>query len=114
MSLTNAGRTNEGSYSVIVSNSYGSIISPSATLQVTVPQILYPPLSLAGGGFRIGFGDSDGSPLTSNDFTNLELDASSNLRSWHQLQLPYTLSNGVIEVNDTTNYPARYYRVIEH
>jgi len=114
LSIPTASRTNEGSYSVVVSNSYGSIISPSATLQVTVPQILYPPLTLASGGYQISFGDSDGSPLSINDFTNLELDSSSNLRTWLPLSLPYSLSNGVIEVNDPTNYPSRYYRVIEH
>jgi len=112
--LANAGRTNEGAYAVVISNSYGTIISSNATLQVEVPQILFPPKVLPAGGVELGFGDWDGSPLTSNDFLNLELEASTNLINWQQLNLPYSLSNGIIQVSDPTNLPARFYRVVEH
>ncbi len=114
LNLTNVTRADEAIYTATVTNSYGAIISSNINLRVYVPQRFGRPQILSNGSWRFVFGDNDGSAISSNNLANFELDASYDLTNWQSLNLPFYLTNGMIQVDDATNYPERFYRVIEH
>jgi hypothetical protein len=74
------------------------------------------PTLLPGGRLQLLFNDADGGALlTSNDVATFEVLASSNLVNWTVITNALTLTNGSVLFQDsTTNYPARFYRVLEH
>jgi len=115
LTLTNLYRHHSGSLSVAVTNAHGSTLSSNATLSVRAPQrlTLLPPSPA--GSFDFQFGDADGSPLLPDDVAHFEVRASTNLVDWLTLTPELTLTNGVLLLRDLnrTNYPARFYRVIE-
>jgi hypothetical protein len=117
LALTNVTRAQSGLYSVVVSNAFGNATSSNALLRVLVPQRLQSPQRLADGRFRLLFGDQDGGLLSSGDLASFEVDASTNLQStnWFCSTNGFTLTNGLILFidADATNYPRRFYRVIE-
>ncbi|MCX6925656.1 MAG: immunoglobulin domain-containing protein, partial [Verrucomicrobia bacterium] len=117
LALTNVTRAQSGLYSVVVSNAFGNATSSNALLRVLVPQRLQSPQRLADGRFRLLFGDQDGGLLSLDDLASFEVDVSTNLHSanWFRFTNGFTLSNGLILFidADATNYPRRFYRVIE-
>ncbi len=117
LTLTNLVRSNQGAYSVVISNLAGCITSSPALLRVLVPQRLRPPIPLPEGRLRLLFGDEDGAVLTTSDAPNFEVHVSTNLlaTNWFRLTNALSLSNGllVVEDADAANYPGRFYRVLE-
>ena len=117
LTLTNVGRRDSGVYAVLVTNVYGSVLSSNATLVVHVPQRLGNPVLLPdGGACVIVSGDVDGGLLSTNDLPNFEVYAATNLLDWILLTNDLTLTNGQLWLCDPTrtNYPLRFYRILEH
>ncbi len=116
LSLTNVGRAQSGTYSVIVTNAGGSVTSSNAILNVLVPQQLATPTISTDGTFQFSSTDADGGLLFAANLANFELQASADLITWMTLSNALNLTNGTLFLIDAdrTNFPARYYRVIEH
>jgi len=103
LSLSNVQSTNEGSYSVMVTNLAGNILSPPAFLSVLIPPILSQPKILPGGNFQMR--------LQGNTNRNYDIEISSNLTNWANLAT-VTYTNGLMPFVDT-NAPdtnKRFYR----
>ena len=118
VTLTNVGRTNSGIYSVVVSNAFGTATSANAGLRVLVSQSVERPQKLTGGGFRLRFGDPDGSSLTDNDKVNFVVQWATNLFSSTWVDLTNggpNVVNGKVEFDDpdAAGNSRRFYRVIE-
>jgi hypothetical protein len=113
--LTNVTRTNSGAYSVLITNSVGSITSVTATLTVHVPQKLRQPAYQTNGTFLLLSGDTDGGALFSSNVSAFHLSASTNLIDWLRVPATITLSNGLLQIQDTNAFlfPTRFYRVFE-
>jgi hypothetical protein len=113
--LTNVTRTNSGAYFVVITNSVGAVTSVTAVLTVHVPQKLTRPIFQTNGTFVLISGDNDGGALSSNNVSAFHLTASSNLVDWLQVPSTITLSNGVLQIQDTNAFlfPKRFYRVFE-
>ena len=109
-------RSNSGVYSLTVSNLFGSAISSNAILRVMVPQQLVIPIINPDGSVSFESGDSDGGLLSSNDIAHFTVSASTNLVDWQDLANPPLLTNGVLWLQDfdATNFPQRFYRIIEN
>jgi photosystem II stability/assembly factor-like uncharacterized protein len=114
LTLSNVARASSGTYSVTVTNSWGSQSSSNALVRVFVPQLLRPPAADGAGEFLIQFGDSDGGLLSSNDLAGFEVQAATNLVDWTPLTNALSISNGMIWLQDSSGYPQRFYRVLEH
>ena len=119
LTLNNVGRAQDGNYSVTVTNyslPSNSIISSNAVLKVLVPQLLGSPMLLPDGTFRLTSTDADGGLLQPSDLANFEAQASSNLLNWVTLPDALSLTNGMLLLEDVTpsNYPVRFYRLLEH
>lgn len=114
--LNNVGRAQRGIYSVIVSNAGGSVTSSNAVLNVLVPQQLSAPTLMPDGTFQFSSTDADGGLLSAADLANLELQASDDLTNWVALPNGLSLTNGTLLLKDVeqTNFPARFYRIVEH
>jgi hypothetical protein len=99
----------------MASNPGGSTSSSNAIVLIRVPQHLTGALQ-PDGTFAITSGDADGNPLTPGDLGNFKWQASSNLLNWTMLRKNPVLTNGVLLLIDinSTNFPKRFYRVIEH
>ena len=115
-SLSNVTRLDAGLYSVMVTNPTGSLLSSNAVVRVLAPERLSAPVQLPGGGLQLMFGDADGGALlTTNDIATFTVLASTNLTDWTVLTNALSVTNGMMLFEDsTTNYPARFYRVVEH
>ncbi len=115
LSLTNLHRQDSGVVAVWVTNAYGNILSSNAALIVRAPQRLSPLPSSPEVGFGVCFGDTDGGLLRPGDVANFQVRASTNLTDWLTLTNKLELTNGLLILRDpdSTNYPARFYRVIE-
>ncbi len=116
LSLSNPTRRDSGVYSVTLSNVCGSTVSSNATLLFRAPQRLFLLPPSTDGGWNLCFGDADGTPLLPGDVSNFEPQISTNLLDWFTLPNELTLSNGLLFLHDSdsTNSPARFYRVLEH
>jgi alpha-tubulin suppressor-like RCC1 family protein len=116
LTLNNVGRAQRGVYSVIVTNAGGSATSSNVILKVLVPQQLSAPTLLPDGTFQFSSTDADGGLLSTEDLVNLELQASDDLTNWVALPNGLSLTNGTLLLKDTeqTNFPARFYRIVEH
>ncbi|GDY22711.1 hypothetical protein LBMAG56_40580 [Verrucomicrobiota bacterium] len=113
-------RTNTGLYSLIIRDSLGSLTSAPVQLNVTgIPQRLSPPARVGGGGgfFSLNFGDSDGYPLPPDAVSRFIVQVTTNMLNptWETLTNGLSVVNGqvVLEDYDSTNHPARFYRVLE-
>jgi hypothetical protein len=55
-------------------------------------------------------------PLTTSDLPFFAVLASTNLTDWETLQASLVLTNGTLLLQDPspTNYPMRFYRLLEH
>jgi Immunoglobulin domain len=113
--MTNVTRTNSGGYSVVITNTAGAITSVTAVLTVHVPQKLTQPILQTNGTFVLLSGDNDGGKLFSSNLPAFHLAASSNLVDWVQVPSTITLSNGLLQIQDTntSSFPTRFYRVFE-
>jgi hypothetical protein len=102
LNITNFQATNQGTYSVVVSNSLGAVTSSNALLLLNAPLRLEAP-SLAGGTFQIQLIGVAGS--------NYVLQASSNLMNWIPL-LTNNATNGFLILADTNagSLNQRFYR----
>jgi sugar lactone lactonase YvrE len=111
-----ASRAAAGIYSVVV----GGAGSSPAVLRVLVPQRLDPVERLGSGGFRLRFGDHDGSPLGESDKGRFIIQwttiSSSPAVTWNDLaNTTRTVSGGKVMLDDASasGQASRFYRVIE-
>lgn len=74
------------------------------------------PQQLSDGSFAFWSRDSNGRELLSLNLAFIDVQASTNLRDWVSLPNACTLTNGALLIRDqnSTNFPMRFYRVIEH
>jgi photosystem II stability/assembly factor-like uncharacterized protein len=116
LTLSNVTRLAEGTYLVVVTNSSASLQSSNAVVRVVAAERLSEPQLLPGQRLQLLFNDADGGALlTSNDLATFEVQASTNLSDWTVITNALTLTNGSVLFQDSTsNYPARFYRVLEH
>ncbi len=114
-SLDQAGRANGGTYAVLVTNIYDKLLSSNATLTVQVPLQLEAPAILSDGTFELRSINSDGAPIATNQLTNYEALASSNLIGWTILSNALSWSNSALLLRDVeaSNYSRRFYRLRE-
>jgi len=114
--LGNVGRAQNGTYFVTVTNFGGSTVSSNAVLKVLVPQLLGTPTLSPSGTLQFTSTDANGGLLSPSDLANFEAQASTNLVDWVPLTNALSLTNGMLQLQDNsgTNWPARYYRLIEH
>jgi alpha-tubulin suppressor-like RCC1 family protein len=114
--LTNVGRIDNGSYSLVCSNIGGVSTSSVVTLKVLVPQLLGSPTLLADGTFSLASFDGNGALLTTSNLANFTPQASSNLIDWFALPGSLSVSNGVLQLQDSdaTNSPMKFYRILEN
>jgi hypothetical protein len=110
------GRTQNGAYSVVVSNVGGSTASSNAVLKVLVPQRLGTPHLMSNGSVTLASGDADGGLLAPSDLSNFEAQMSLDLKVWTTLANSLSLTNGLLLLQDPgqTNSPHRFYRILEH
>ena len=114
--LNNVGRAQDGNYFVTVTNSSGSTVSSNATLKVLVPQLLGSPALSPDGTLTFTSTDANGGLLSLSDLANFEAQASTDLVNWVTLTNVFSLTNGMLQLQDNggTNWPARFYRIVEH
>ena len=114
LTLSNVSRAAGGNYSVLVSNSFGTVLSAEARVRAMVAQRLVV-FSQPDGTPLIGSGDSDGGLLTPADLPFFQAWVSTNLATWELLTNSLTLTNGsmVLPSAAANAYPCRFYRVIE-
>jgi hypothetical protein len=117
LTLTNVSRNSRGLYSALVLNSLGITNSREAWLDVVGPVKLLSPVAGSGDGF-VSFvaADSTGASLAAGDVAWLEVQASTNLLNWQTISNSLVFTNGTLLLYDPaqTNYPIRFYRLIEH
>jgi hypothetical protein len=109
-------RSSSGTYYLVVTNAYGSDRSCNFTLTVRVPQQIGIPLLQPDGTLLFTSRDADQTTFASNaDLSGFQAQYSSNLIDWLPLTAPVSLTNGVMQWNDTdaTNGTMRFYRIIE-
>ena len=116
LTLNSLCASQNGIYTVTVTNSGGMVTSSNAVVRVKAPQQLGSPTLLPNRSIQFTSQDADGGTLTPSDLTNFEAQASSDLINWTTLPNALTISNGELELQDpaSTSYPARYYRIVEH
>ena len=116
--------TNIGTYSVTL-----TAVGPGGTNTLTLTNYIVtvspPPLqlgnfvALANGGFEFTASNSDGTFITANQESQIEIFAATNLAlsftNWTPLTNAIQLTNGVLQINDTNSvfYPQRFYRAVE-
>lgn len=110
-----ATRSNNGIYSVVVSNPGGTTISSNAIVKVLVPQKFAAGALITNGSIIFLSSDSDGGLLSSSDLAGFSAQASSNLVDWISLPNALSITNGMLMLQDIsqTNFSRRFYRIIE-
>ena len=108
-------RRDSGDYFVRVTNPAGSTSSSNATLVVRVAQRLGMPSLQADGSVTWTSTDANGGELLPEDLAGFEAQTSGDLREWTALPNALSLSNGRLELRDTSPVPLgrRFYRVVE-
>jgi len=117
LTLTNVSRDSRGNYSALVWNALGSTNSQAAWLEVVGPVRLLPPTGgSTAGSVNFVAADALGGVLDAGDAGWLEVQASTNLVNWQTLANTLVFTNGTLLLQDAaqTNYPLRFYRLIEH
>jgi hypothetical protein len=119
LTLPNVTRQNNGFYAALVTNVAGSALSSNALVRVRTAQRFAPPWFTPGAPFRLRFLDDDGELAGAVDFSNLTVQATTNLLGtnmvWVTLTNGFSVVNGMLQLDDAagTNLVHRYYRVIE-
>lgn len=115
LNMAAATRANAGLYAVQVGNATGTSQSAPAALIVRGLQQLSAPLTLADGTLRLTFGDQAGDPISTPNALRYGVEISADLLTWTPLNLPLTLLNGRLQLDDpgAQNSPRRFYRVME-
>jgi len=115
LTLTNVTRNSRGYYSALIGNSLGITTSREAWLDVVGPVRLLTTTTGGAGALSFTATDSSGGLLTAEDVAWLEVQASTNLVNWLTVTNGLLFSNGTVIVQDPvqTNYPVRFYRLIE-
>jgi hypothetical protein len=118
LQLTNLRRADSGSYSVIVTNALGSILSSNANLRIMVRQQLAMPNRLPDGRLQFTFRDHDGGELTGTDSPYLGVWATTNIsntNAWVQIWGGVNLTNGAMVFTDeqSPNHRQRFYLIKE-
>lgn len=116
LTFLNVHRSFSGTFKVVVNNSLGTVTSSDAVLTVRTPQQIATPLLQPDGSFLVTSGDADGFYIgNQTSAAAFQAQYSSNLVDWLPLNAALSISNGLLQFNDTdaTNDPMRYYRVIE-
>ena len=116
LELLNVGRKDQGGYSVWVTNSGGSVLVSNATLNVVVPQRLSNLRCLTDGCVELLSRDANGSAMLTNDLPKFEAQASADLVHWQTLPDVLSVTNGSLLLRDpaASQWPQRFYRVVEH
>ena len=109
LSFANAGITNAGNYSVIVSSAYGSVTSAVVSLTITVPRT--PPLIIAGDSSFGFLNNQFGFNITGDFGQTIVVEGSSNLLDWIPVSTN-TMGDVPIYFVDPTSggLPMRFYR----
>jgi len=115
LTLTQLRRTNEGAYTIVVTNQFGVLASSNAQLRVLVPQVLQAPVPNLDGSLSFTFSDSDGGTWSATDAVHFVLQSSPDLVQWQILSATLAPTNGSLRFQDTNaaSYPRQFYRVIE-
>lgn len=115
LTLTNANRATRGNYSALVWNDLGSTTTREAWVDVTGPVRWMDSGDNTAGVLRFVAADGTGNALTADDLAWLEVQASTNLSNWQILSNALAFTNGVLRLNDSgqSNYPVRFYRLLE-
>jgi hypothetical protein len=111
-------RADEASYLVTLTNVFGGASSSNAFLRVLVPQqfksFARDPFGTVHLSFADAFGNGQANP------TNLQVQAATDLANTNTVWIPLTsspliLTNGLLRFDDpgATNFPRRFYRVVE-
>ena len=113
--LANVGRAQNGIYSVLASNAYGSVWSSNCVLKVLVPQKLGVPTILPDGSLQFISSDVNGGRLSVADLPHFEVQVSTDLVNWMPQGSLLILTNGTLLLHYSgDNSPIRFYRLIEH
>ena len=109
--ISNFKTTDVGSYSVVISNPAGSVVSESASLTLTPAQ----PKENAFGLSRLAFGPTQGFRLQFKpiDGKAFKIESSIDLKTWVPL-LSFPSNSGPVEFIDSAanQFPRRYYRAV--
>jgi uncharacterized repeat protein (TIGR03803 family) len=107
LTIANVQMSDAGDYTVVVTNSYGSVTSSVAALTVQLPTPIVLTPDGRGSFVTNGFGFN----LSGMAGQTVVIEASSNLRSWTPL-LTNSLLTGCFHFNDpdSTNFAQRFYR----
>jgi hypothetical protein len=121
LTLTNLSRSQEGYYSIAVTNIVGARVSSNAFLRVLAAATLQAGSSgkLSNGRFRLHFGDAVGDGLSQNLAGRFSVEASDNLRDWVVVSTNgagLVVTNGQFRFEDigAITRRFRFYRVLEH
>jgi hypothetical protein len=116
LAISNATRLDSGGYQLAAINSVGTTLSLSATVVVRVPQRLASPVLLGDGTLTFESDDADGGLLGAANLAKFQAQVSTNLVDWAPLNLNLELTNGALLLTDprvSSNFPSRFYRLIE-
>ena len=115
LTLSNVVRGDAGMYSVVVSNSAGSVQSSSTTLTVRIPQRLANPQFPSQGVLHLSSAYADGWPVSPGELAGFEVQVSPNLVDWTTLANSLSVSNGllILQDNNSANQTVRFYRIIQ-
>lgn len=116
LTLTNVSRDSRGLYSALVWNALGSTNSREAWLDVVGPvKLLTSPTAVVPGTVGFVATDATSTSLAAADTAWLEVQTSTNLVNWQALSNSLVFTNGALFLQDPaqSNYPARFYRLIE-
>jgi hypothetical protein len=91
------------------------VVSSNALLKVLVAQKFAAPVLFPNGAVIFVSGDADGGTLNPSDLSAFTALASTNLTDWVTLPDALSVTNGLLMLKDNnqTDYPARYYRILE-
>ncbi len=110
--LSSLGRGNGGVYTVTVSNANGSVTSQDTVVIVRGRLIPGAP-KLLGGTAQLTFSDEFGDAINTASLGRYSLEASTDLVTWSPTNQPFSISNGKLQVSDSTagQFHQRFYRV---